>query len=110
MPAIDAADLAEEMLAAASAVLKKRWPDVRDYATQEMRKLAADAVYIEAQVAEKRMTPEQAKLLLGIQRNAARTVLLAAEGIGLLAAEEAINAAMRVAGKAVNSALGFALL
>jgi hypothetical protein len=110
MPAIDTAALAQEMLAAARGVLKKRWPDVRDYATQEMRKLAADAVFIEEQVAAKKMTPEQAKLLLGIQQNAARTVLLAAEGIGLLAAEEAINAAARVAAKAVNTALGVALL
>jgi hypothetical protein len=110
MPAIDSAALAEEMLAAVRGVLKKRWPDVRDYATQEMSKLAADAVFVEEQVAQKKMSPEQAKLLLGIQQNAARTVLLTAEGIGLLAAEEAINAAIRVAGKAVNAALGFALL
>jgi hypothetical protein len=110
MPAIDTAALAEEMIAAARGVLKKRWPDVRDYATQEMKKLAADAVFIEAQVAEKKMSPEQAKLLLGIQQNAARTVLLAAEGMSLIAAEEAINAAIRVAGKAVNTAIGFTLL
>ena len=110
MPSIDASALAKQMLAAAQGVLKKRWPDVRDYATQEMKKIASDIAFIEAQVAEKKMTPEQAKLHLGIQKNAARTVLLATEGIGLLAAEEAINAATQVAAKAVNTALGFALL
>ncbi len=110
MPSIDTADLAKEMLAAARGVLKKRWPAVRDYATQEMRKIASDIAFIEVQVAEKKMTPDQARLHLGIQKNAARTVLLATEGIGLIAAEEAVNAATQVAAKAVNTALGFALL
>ena len=110
MPAIDVSALAQEMLAAARGVLKKRWPDIRDYATQEVKKIASDIAFIEAQVLEKKMTPEQAKLHLEIQKNAARTVLLASEGIGLLAAEEAINAVAKVAGKALNTAVGLTIL
>ena len=110
MPAIDVDSLAREMLAAAKGVLKRRWPDVRDYAAQEMKKIASDIAFIEMQVAAGKMTEDQARLHLGIQKNAARTVLLATEGIGLIAAEEAINAAAKVIAKAVNTALGFVLL
>ena len=52
MPSIDASALAGQMLAAAQGVLKKRWPDVRDYATQELKKIASDIVFLEAEVAE----------------------------------------------------------
>jgi hypothetical protein len=110
MPSIDPALVGKEMLAAAHGVLKKRWPRVRDYASQELKKLAQDIAFIEEQVALGKMTEQQAKLHFGIQRNAARTVLLTIEGIGLLAAEEAINAALKVVSKSVNTALGFVLL
>jgi hypothetical protein len=45
-----------------------------------------------------------------MQKNAARMVLLAIEGLGILAVEAAINAALAVVKEAVNGALDFALL
>jgi len=53
---------------------------------------------------------EEARLQFKIQKNASRTVLLTIEGLGVLAAEEAINAAMKVVKDTVNSALGFTLI
>ncbi len=54
------------------------------------------------------ITEEQARLHLDIQKNASRTVLLTVEGLGLLAAEQAINA--RVVRDSVNTALDFVLI
>ena len=45
-----------------------------------------------------------------MQKNASRSVLLTVEGLGILAVEEAINAALDVIKGAANKAIGFALL
>ena len=53
---------------------------------------------------------QQAELHLQIQKNAMRSVLLTVEGLGLLAAEQAINQALALVKDQVNAAVGFALL
>ncbi len=45
-----------------------------------------------------------------MQLNASKAVLLTIEGIGLLAAEAAVNAVLDVIKDSVNTALGFAIL
>lgn len=110
MPDLDADKLARAMLAAARAALKKQWPAAKAYAEMEFRKLAQTLVMIEAQHALGELSKTEAKLLLEIQRNAARSVLLTLEGMGVIAAERAINAALRIVRDTVNAAVGFALL
>ena len=53
---------------------------------------------------------EEAELQFNIQKNASRTVLLTIEGLGILAVEQAINAALDVVSDTVNTALGFNLI
>jgi hypothetical protein len=102
--------LVKQMLAAAAKVLKKDWPEARLYAELEFTKLAQTILMIETQYALGQLTKTEAKLLLDIQRNAARAVILTLEGLGALAVEKAINAALKVVRDAVNAAVGFALL
>ena len=47
---------------------------------------------------------------MNIQKNAIQMVLLAIEGIGILAVENAINAAISVVQDTVNKALGWTIL
>mgnify|MGYP003439191727 FL=1 len=47
---------------------------------------------------------------LEIQKNATRMVLMTIEGLGILAAEAAITAALNVVKDSVNTAVGFSLL
>ena len=109
--AIDVGTLVTTMLQAASeTVTKKQWTGMLDYVEEAFKKIAGDIAFIEAQRVAGAMTAEQAKLHLDVQKNAARTVLLTLEGIGLLAAEAAINAALGAVKKTVNAALGFALI
>ena len=108
---IDVRQLAADMLAAASSKLsKKQWTAAKDYAESEFKKIAEAIAFIEAQKLAGAMTADHAKLHLQIQRNAARTVLLTLEGLGILAAEEAINAALLAVKTTVNKAIGFALI
>lgn len=107
---LNVSELATKMLDAAKGVLSEKWPEIQDYAEAETRKLAESLVMIEKLKLAGRINEEQAKLHFDIQKNAARTVLLTVEGLGILAVERALNAASAVVQDAVNTALGFHLL
>jgi hypothetical protein len=107
---IDVSALGKSIAEAVLGVLQKQAPDIRDYAEAEGVKLAQTIAQIEARYAMGKITEEHARLLLEMQKNAARTVLLTIEGLGLLAVEAAINAGLDVIKQTVNKAVGFALI
>ncbi len=108
--ALDVDSLATPMLNAALPLLKQDASDAESFAKTEFTKLAQTLVSIEAQLAAGQITQDQASLLLDMQKNASRAVLLALKGMALVAAQNAINAALGAIGGIVNKALGFALI
>jgi hypothetical protein len=108
--AIDISKLAEDMLNAAKGPLTKHWPDIMDNAETETKKIAESIAVIERMKLSGKITEEKARLQLDIQKNATRTVLLAVEGISMVSAEQAINAALNVVRDTVNKAIGWTLL
>ena len=108
--AIDISKLAEDMLNAAKGPLTKQWPDIKDYAETETKKIAESIAAIERMKLAGKITEEKARLQIDIQKNATRTVLLTVEGIGIVSAEQAINAALNVVRDTVNKAIGWTLL
>ncbi len=110
MPTIDANDLLEKMLRAVKKSLEDKWPRVRDLARSEFGKFARNIEDIKLMKKKHRITKEQALLQLDIQKNSIKTVLLTEEGLGLLAVEAAINAALDAIRSTVNTAIGWALL
>jgi len=107
---IDVNDLLGKMLGAAKGVLSEKWPEIRDYAETELKGIAEGIALIERLHLSQSITDEQARLLLDMKKNTAKIVLLSIEGLGLLAVEQAINAALNVVKETVNRALKFALL
>lgn len=107
---LDVATLLEQMLAAAKGALQDKWPKAQSLAGGSLKTLAGILVDIEADYAAGHISQEEAEVLFDMYRNTARSTLLTIEGIGLLLAEQAINAAIAAVRTAVNSALGFALL
>jgi len=103
-------ELASKILDAFKEQLSDKWPEVKDYAESESKKLAENFVLIEKLKISGKITERQAKFHYEIQKNASRSVLLAVDGLSLIAVEQAINAAMEVLKDAVNKALGFSLL
>lgn len=103
---IDIDKLLKAMLQAASAALKKQWPKAKDYASNEFRKLLLEAQHIAQLKAAGKITEQEAFYLMNLQRNASRAVLLTIEGLGIIAVEAAINAALAVVRDTINSALG----
>lgn len=107
---LSASKLGKDILAAFKGSLTEKWPDIKEYGEAEAKKLAQTLVMIEALKESGKINKRQATLHLEIQKNATRTVLLTLEGLGVLAVEGAINAALKVVKDAVNTAVGFALL
>lgn len=107
---LNAAELGKNIVAAFKGALTEKWPDIREYGEAEAKKLAQTLVMIETLKASGKINEEQAALHIDIQKNATRIVLLTLEGLGILAVEGAINAALNVVKESVNTAVGFALL
>ncbi len=103
-------DMRAALIGALQEVLKDKDPDIKSYAESEAKKLAETLVMIEKLIKKNKITQEEAKLHLEIQRNATRTVLLTVEGLEKIAVELAIQAALDVVKKAVNAAMKFGLV
>jgi hypothetical protein len=109
--AINFGELLTPMLNAAKEVVGEKWPEVQDYAESEFKKIGENILMIgKMKLNQPPISDEQARLLFDIQKNASRAVLLAVEGMSLIIAEKAINAALDVIRTAVNTALKFPLL
>ncbi|MBK7189898.1 MAG: hypothetical protein IPH86_14790 [bacterium] len=75
-----------------------------------MKRLAESLAAIAKLVATKKVNQRQAKALLRIHSNTTQSVLLTIDGLGVIAVEDAINAALGAARDTVNSAVGFKLV
>jgi hypothetical protein len=110
MEPIDANELLEKMLKAVKKSLEDKWPQVRELARSEFGKFAQNIEDIKSMKKKRKISQAQAALQLDIQKNSIKTVLLTEEGLGLLAVEAAINAALDAIRSTVNKAIGWALL
>lgn len=110
MAQIDVGALTGEIGNAMAAVLVGGGKTAAIYAKNEAEKIAISIRQIGELYASGIIDAEEARLKLDIQKNTSRTMLLAVKGIGILAAEQAINAGVSVVRDTVNKALGFALL
>jgi hypothetical protein len=107
---LDAGALASQMLGAALPILKKNAEDAQSFAQIEFTKIAQTIASIQEMLAAGQINQQQATLLLDMQKSASRSVLLTVRGLALLAAEEAINAALNVIKGVVNTAVKFPLV
>ena len=110
MPTLNAQSLLQDMLQAAKGSLSDKWPSVRDLATSSLKKIAISLVEIEKMKLDGTITEEQANLMVSMDKNTFKIVMLTVEGLGLLAVEDVLNAALNIIRDTVNTAIGFAIL
>lgn len=108
--ALDITTLLKDMLNAAKPILKNYWKEAKPYAEKESQNFVNNLAMIEKLKLTGQITKEEADIHIQIQKNSFRTVLVAIKGIGIITAENAINAALGAISKAVNTALGWTLL
>jgi hypothetical protein len=103
-------ELATSIFGAMKGVFDEKWPEIRDYAEGESKKLAQTLVQITTLRLSGQISAGEGAILLEMQKNATRAVLLALQGMGLILVEMAVNAALNAVKEIVNTAIGFALL
>lgn len=103
-------ELVKTMLTAAKGELEEQWPEVREYAKTEAKKIAHTLTMIETLKVSGKIGRKQAKILLDMQQQSSRVVILTIKGLGLLASEAAINAALKSVRDMVNGTIGWRLL
>ena len=108
--ALKLSDILTPMVDAAKNSFSKDWPKVKDYAKPELKKLAESLVTITKLIAAGKVNKQQGKALMRIYNNTAQMVMLTIEGLGIIAVENAINAALNAVKSAVNAAAGIAIL
>jgi len=107
---IDLNKLVGDMTASFATTLKSEWPSVAPIAEAEAKKLVQTMLTAETLRLSGKITVEGAQALLDIQHSSSRVALLTVQGLGLLAVEGAINAALDTVKTTVNTAIGFALI
>ncbi|MGH1362768.1 MAG: hypothetical protein ACRBF0_04370 [Calditrichia bacterium] len=103
-------EILKQMTGAAKVSFGDKWPEIKSYAESELKKLAETMSMIQKLSMSDSITPKQAKLLLEIQKNTARTVMLTMEGLGILTVEKALDNAFAVVKAPINTLLGWKLL
>jgi hypothetical protein len=110
MATIKASSLVGPIVAAFKGTFEDRWPEIRDFAEGEAAKLARSLEQIVKLRTTGQITDAECGVLLEMQKNTARAVMLALAGMTLLLVEQAINAALAAVRGVVNGAIGFAFL
>ena len=102
---LSVSDVAQSMIDAARAEVEDQWPQMQLLAESQLRLLAQSLADVAGWVETGRMEESHARQLVHTLQINARQVLLMAQGIGLLTAQQAIHAGVRVAAKALKLAL-----
>jgi len=110
MAKLRVSELLESMMVAARESLAEDWPRGRDYAKPELKRLAQSLIDITRLAATGNVNGQQAKALLRIHKNTTLSVMLTVEGLGVIAVENAINAALSAVRDTVNAVTPFRLL
>ena len=97
------------MLTAATGAAKGHAKDLENYLKARVKLIADGTAAIAADLLKAKITEEDAKFAFDEIRESEKTAVLAVEATSLAAAQDAINAALAVAAKALSTATGIAI-
>jgi hypothetical protein len=106
---MDTISLIKDMLTAATGADAGHAKDLEDYLTARVKLIADGTAAIAADLLKGEITEEDAKFAFDEIRESEKTAVLAVEVTSLAAAQDAINAALAVAAKALSTATGIAI-
>jgi len=100
-------DIIGKITDAVKVALGDKWDEAQDFAESEAKKFAQNIAEIALWKETGKITEEQGKVLLRMHQRSMKMVLTALEGISLVLAEKAINAAIEAIGDIVNGIIGW---
>jgi hypothetical protein len=105
-PTIDFNKLLQDVGNAARTTAGAQFPKIQSAVGTGSQQLVVLAEDIAQKKASGQITDDEASMLLGLQQNSQKAMLLAVEGITELAAEVVANAVIKVVADTLNAALG----
>ncbi len=103
----------ENILTACIGVAKKEvgkaWKNLKPYAEHEFKQFAENAAFLAQLKFSNTINDNELMVRLNIQRLALNNVLLTIEGIGLLSAQNVVNAVLAIVATAIRTVLGVVL-
>jgi len=106
---LDVSKVANDMLQAALPHLAKGGQLACSFASHEFQQYVINVEHVQHMVEEGKIQAQEAQFIIDQYKLSMETVLLTIEGLGLIATQKAINAAIDVLNGALNAALGTAL-
>jgi len=110
MGKLDKEKIYEEMMEAVKAILKDHWQKAKPFAEKQIMLFTESLETIERLKDQEKLSEEQAKLYIDIQKSSLRIALMTVDGLQALAVEKAINTALDIVKKTINTALGWRLI
>jgi len=102
-------DIIGKITNALKVALGEKWDEAQDFAESEAKKFAQNIAEIALWKETGKITEEQGKVLIRMHQRSMKMVLTALEGISLVLAEQAINAAIDAIGDIINGIIGWDL-
>jgi hypothetical protein len=109
MASIDLKQILKESFSVSKGILKDSWNKLEPYAEHEFRQFAENAEFLATLKLMGEIGEEELKARMEIQRLSLKNVLLTLEGIGLVTAQNVVNAVFAIVQKAIEGALNIAL-
>ena len=106
---LDINKVASDMLQASASALVKGGEQASEYASHEYVQFIEDVEHVQAMADEGTITAAEAQALVDQHKMSMQAVLLCIEGLGVIAVQNAINAALQVLNDAITAALGTAV-
>lgn len=106
---INVSEILTEMLAEARKILERDWSVYKEYFKSELKAFAGNLKLIDKLKTEGKITEEQAKLYLGLQKDSMEIVFQTMTGLTVITIERIINAAIAVVCRVASAVLGWSL-
>ena len=110
MEKLDKEQIYEEMMGAVKGILEDNWVKAKPFAEKQIMLFTESLEAIERLKEQEMLSEEQAKLYIDIQKSSLRIALMTVDGLQALAVERAINTALDVVKKTINTAIGWKII
>lgn len=110
MDEVQVRDVIEKITQAVKVALGDKWEEAKTFAESESKTFGKNIAEIALWKKTGKITEEQGRVLIRMHQRSMKMVLTALEGISLVLAERAINAALDAISDMVNGIIGWKLL